>query len=315
MTKEKSKDKNHKGIVIRPISLLILIIASIFASATVVDLILSVFSPLSINMKQSLMNAVLMVIMLFPVMYYLVYEPLTSSIKDLHRSEEALQESEAKFRSLVETTDDSIYLVNRKCEYLLMNAKHRSRLGIVMDHEYEGKAYGDFHSPEETGVFNEEVNRVFESGEPLQHEHRSRRDGKYFLRTLSPIKGPHNDVVGVSVVSKDITRLMKEGEAELRYRAVFDQSPSGISTGKRQETRHNCYFPVEFALKDAVDKTVKAVVLNFSDSGLCINSSIPLNRGQKIIMKGSIPTRHHVFTVQWSSALMAGLFAQLGATG
>lgn len=310
---EKGKDRNHKGIFIRPISLLLLIVASIFASATLVNLILSVFSPLSLDIKQSLMNAGLMVIILFPVMYYLVYEPLTSSIKDLHKSEEALQESEAKFRSLVETTDDSIYLVNRNGKYLFMNAKHRSRMGIVMDHEYEGKAYGDFHSPEETGVFNEEVNRVFESGKPLQHEHRSRRDGKYFLRTLSPIKGPHNDVVGVSVVSKDITRLMKEGEAELRYRAISDQSPYGISTGKRQEIRHNCYFPVEFSLKDAVDKTVKeAVVMNFSDSGLCIKSSIPLNRGQKIIMKGSIPTPHHVFTVQWSSALMAGLLAQLG---
>jgi len=224
---EKGKDRKHKGIFIQPISLFIIVIASIFASATLVNLILSVFSPLSVDIKQSLMHAGLMVIILFPVMYFLVYEPLTSSIKDLHRSEEALQESEAKFRSLVETTDDSIYLVNRNGEYLFMNTKYRSRRGIVFDGEYEGKAYNDFHSPEETKVFGEKVDRIFETGESLQQEYRS-RDGKYFLRTLSPIKGPNNKVVAVSVVSKDITRLIKEGEAELRYRAIFEQSPYGI---------------------------------------------------------------------------------------
>jgi PAS domain S-box-containing protein len=108
-----------------------------------------------------------------------------------------------------------------------MNAKHRSRRGIVFDGEYEGKAYKDFHSPEETKIFGEKVDSIFETGESLQQEYRS-PDGKYFLRTLSPIKGPNNNVVAISIVSKDITRLVKEGEAELRYRAIFEQSPYGI---------------------------------------------------------------------------------------
>jgi PAS domain S-box-containing protein len=224
---EKGGNRKHGGIFIQPISLLIIITSSIFASATLVNLILSVFSPLSLDIKLSLMVAGLMVIILFPVMYFLVYEPLTSSIKDLNESEEALQESEAKFRSLVETTDDSIYLVDRNCEYLFMNTKYRSRRGIVFDGEYKGKAYRDFHSPEETRIFDEKVTRIFETGESLQQEYRS-PDGKYFLRTLSPIKGPNGNVAAVNVVSKDITRLMRGGEVELRYRAVFEQSPFGI---------------------------------------------------------------------------------------
>jgi PAS domain S-box-containing protein len=223
----KNQDKHSKGIFIRPISLLIIIITAIFASSTLVNLALSVFSPLSLDIKLTLMDAGLMVVILFPLMYYLVYEPLTSYIRALNRSEEALQESEAKFRSLVETTDDSIYLVNRNCEYLFMNAKYRSRRYFLFNEEYEGKTYGDFHTPEETKVFSEKVNRVFETGTALQQEYRS-GDGKYFLRTLSPIKGPGNEVVAVSVVSKDITGLAKKGEIELRYRAIFEQSPFGI---------------------------------------------------------------------------------------
>ena len=155
----------------------------------------------------ALLDAALLTVILFPIIYYLAYEPLKLYIEELKRTEETLQRSEAKYRSLVETTDDSIYLVNRKCEYLFMNAKHQARLSFIFDKEYVGRAYSDFHSPEETKVFSEEVNKIFETGEPVQHEHRSQRDGHYFLRTLSPIKGQNKEVVAVSVVSKDISVL------------------------------------------------------------------------------------------------------------
>jgi PAS domain S-box-containing protein len=183
-----------------------MITVSIFGSGVLADLILSIFPSFSAR-TFALLDAILLTVILFPVIYYLAYEPLKLYIEELKRTEKTLQGSEAKYRSLVETTDDSIYLVNRKCEYLFMNAKHLSRLFILFNQEYVGRSYRDFHSPEETVVFSEKVNKVFESGESLQHEHRSQRDGHYFLRTLSPIKGPNKEVVAVSVVSKDISVL------------------------------------------------------------------------------------------------------------
>jgi PAS domain-containing protein len=40
------------------------------------------------------------------------------------KGEKVLQESEEKYRSLVESTDDSIYLVDKDCRYLFMNRNH-----------------------------------------------------------------------------------------------------------------------------------------------------------------------------------------------
>ena len=70
------------------------------------------------------------------------------------------------------------------------------------------------------------------------------------------------------------------------------------TTGSRQEIRHKWDVPVEFVLNNGADKIVKGVILNLSDSGLCINSSIPLTIGQEIIIKESVPMRHQAFTVQ-----------------
>ncbi len=193
------------GIFIKPIGLLIIIISSIFASAIFVNLMLSSIPFLSRD-RFALLDAALLAAILFPIIYYLVYEPLRSHIRELEQSKEALQLSEEKYRSLVETTDDSIYLVNRKCEYLFMNAKHRGRMGFFGD-EYENRPYGEFHSAEETEVFTEEVSKVFETGISLQHEHRSLRDGRYFLRTLSPIKEAEGSIVAVSVVSKNVNKV------------------------------------------------------------------------------------------------------------
>ena len=72
-------------------------------------------------------------------------------------------------------------------------------------------------------------------------------------------------------------------------------------TGQKYES------PVEFNLQDADDKIVKGVILNIGDSGLCINSAIPLNKGQEITIKSFLPIRHQTFTVQWTNASLSGL--------
>jgi len=127
-------------------------------------------------------------------------------ITERKRAEEKLQESMEKYRSLVESTENSVYLVDRDCRYLFLNEKHLSRLGLPID-KIIGRTYGEIHSPEEAEEFAEVVDQVFEIDEAVQHEHRSHRDGRYFLRTLSPVKDPEGRATAVTVVSQDITTL------------------------------------------------------------------------------------------------------------
>ena len=133
--------------------------------------------------------------------------------------DESIIGSEARYRSLVESTEDSIYLFDSEYNYMFMNKKHISRLGIK-GNEYLGRPYTDFHKPEESQMFLEKLNEVFNKGMSLQFQHRSHRNGKYFLRTLSPIKGTDGKVAAVTVVSKDINKL-KLAEFE-RDKIIFE---------------------------------------------------------------------------------------------
>ena len=123
--------------------------------------------------------------------------------------------------SLVESTSDSMYLVDENCRYLFINSQHLSRMGMPSA-DIIGRSYEEFHSPEQMEIFVEKVKQVFKTGMSVQQEHYSRRDSRYFLRTLSPIKeaGPNGKIIHVAVVSKDITER-KKAEETLRTEMRF----------------------------------------------------------------------------------------------
>jgi diguanylate cyclase (GGDEF)-like protein/PAS domain S-box-containing protein len=149
----------------------------------------------------------------------------TADFKDLQtkskRTEKLLQENEDKYRSLVESTDDSIYVVDRNYRYIFMNKKHLSRLGLSKN-QHLGQFYSKFHSPEDTKKFVEKIDKVFKTGESLQNEYKSEHDDKYFIQTLSPVKKADGEIIAVNVVSKNITEL-KMMEEQLRTLSITDE--------------------------------------------------------------------------------------------
>ena len=139
--------------------------------------------------------------------FFLVFGVIAAkAFSDQKGIEDLLRANEEKYRSLVESTNDSIYLVDKDCKYLYMNKKHAVRMGFTGE-EYLGRSYNEYHLPSEIRCFAGDFNEVISTGKSIQREHKSRRDGKYFLQTLSPVKDSSGRIVAVTVVSKDINRL------------------------------------------------------------------------------------------------------------
>lgn len=140
---------------------------------------------------------------------------------------------ENQYRNLVDSTSDSLYLVDINGHYLFMNNNHAQRLNISKA-KIAGLSYKDFHSPEQNAEFEAKVKTVYETGISIHDEHQSSRDSGYFLRTFSPVRDfadPKN-IIAVSVVSKDITKRRKVEEAlrksEEKYRQLIEYSSEAI---------------------------------------------------------------------------------------
>jgi len=133
-------------------------------------------------------------------------------IKDKSRSVKA---SEEKYRSIVESTHDTVYMVDKNSRFLSANSKFLSEHRLT-EEEIIGKNFIDFHSIEEIKEFTNRVDKVFETSQATHYEAFDKNQDKWVMRTLSPVLEPDiGKVKAVSVISMNITKRVK-AEHELK---------------------------------------------------------------------------------------------------
>jgi PAS domain S-box-containing protein len=203
MIDRKSSHEPYPKLSQEPAFFLLIIILAVFMGEIIVMTVLPRVIPLYI-MTGSVIDALLLVLIVSPILYLFSFRPLQSHIEELSSMQEELRRGEERYRSLVESSEDSIYLVDRDYRYLFINKPHMERIGLS-ENESKNLKYSDVHLPEDTKEFEAIIDKVFETGNSIKQEHKSHRDHKYFIRTFSPVKDPFGAVEAVTVISKDIS--------------------------------------------------------------------------------------------------------------
>jgi len=161
------------------------------------------------------------------------YAELEQKITELTEKIQQQIGIENQYRNLVDSTSDSLYLVDTDGRYLFMNTNHATRLNLPKTPN-GAVAYRDVHTAEQNAEFLSKVKTVYETGISIHDEHQSLRDGNYFLRTFSPVRDNHDSrkIFAVAIVSKDITKRRKVEEAlqksEFKYRQLIEHSSEAI---------------------------------------------------------------------------------------
>lgn len=193
---------------------------TIFIVETILMVLFFLLPPMP-GILAALLDALLLVVIIFLIFWPRLKKEMTFQNARMAETQETLRKSEEHYRALVESTEDSIYLVNRQYCYVFMNQNHLARLGYSAE-EFFGRQYSEFHSEDETRQFEAAVDEVFAMGRSIQQEHQSEKDNLYFLRTLSPVKEKDGTVSAVLIISKQITEL-KKMEEELRKLSLTDE--------------------------------------------------------------------------------------------
>lgn len=121
-------------------------------------------------------------------------------------------EIEEKLTSLVEGSEDPIYIVDENCRIVFANEAEKEKTGLKRE-EIIGSKFRKSHPEKDAIKFEKKVEKALETGEPQKQEIKHETSRKYYSRTLSPIEDPRTGKINrVAVVSKDITKTKRKEE-------------------------------------------------------------------------------------------------------
>jgi PAS domain S-box-containing protein len=132
------------------------------------------------------------------------------------QAEEALQESEEKYRSLVETAQDPIFTTDADGRYLYVNSAAAARFGSTPV-KIIGKSMHDLFPHHIADRYLAAVRHVIQTGEGMISEDISEINGQsfWFSKNIQPIRDRHGTIKAVQAVMRDISSL-KQAEQALR---------------------------------------------------------------------------------------------------
>ena len=137
------------------------------------------------------------------------------------RSQELMKQNEYRYRTLLESIDNSIYVVDVNYNYIFINRLHLHRLGQT-EEKTIGRGFGEFNSSEETKLFMEKVDKAVNTGKSATYIYKSLREDRYFMHTFSPFKSESGEISNVTITSKEITEI-KKIEEQLQKASMTDE--------------------------------------------------------------------------------------------
>ena len=161
----------------------------------------------------------------------LLMQGLMLDVTDLKRAEDAALESEEKYRTLVETSQDLIWSIDLEHRFTYVNDAVRAIYGYEPE-EMIGRPFTDFQSPEQAQRDIEAASTIPEGQiDPRYESHVLRKDGTAVVLSVNSaiLRDADGAVIGATGTGRDVTEQRRiEGAVAAKHhqlQSIIDNSP------------------------------------------------------------------------------------------
>ncbi|HSL45249.1 MAG TPA: PAS domain S-box protein [Anaerolineales bacterium] len=213
-----------------PVRLLITIIASIFLAEVIAMLVVYVIQPTPYHLV-TLIDAGIMTILIFPVLYLLSFRPLLRHIETSRQSEESLMQSRQLQERFFNSIDTLIAYMDRDFNFVHVNDAYARADGRLPE-DFLGKNHFELYPNEENqAIFQHvvatgEVFRVYEK--PFAYSEHPERGLKYWDWSVQPVKGSDGAVVGMVLSLMDVTERKRAQDVIRQLSRIVEQTEDTV---------------------------------------------------------------------------------------
>jgi len=158
------------------------------------------------------------------------FRGVVRDVTERKKIEEALKQSEERYRTILEEMEDGYFEVDLAGNYTFLNEANAHQLGYSVE-EARGLNYRAVIASEDIENIYKAFNQVYRKGQPVRNftVKSVRKDGNTGLGEISvfPIRNEKGDIIGFRGIGRDITERMQMIEdlrrSEERYRTVLDE--------------------------------------------------------------------------------------------
>jgi PAS domain S-box-containing protein len=155
---------------------------------------------------------------------------VTQDITQRKRAEDALKQSEERYRTVLEDMEEAYYEEDLAGNFTFFNDETCRQLGYSRE-ELMGMNYRSYVSPERVKEAFEIFNRIYRTGDTMKmfDVQEIRKDGTpiFVESSASPLRNEKGEIIGFRGVARDVTQRLRMEEAlrrsEERYRTLMDE--------------------------------------------------------------------------------------------
>jgi PAS domain S-box-containing protein len=205
---------------------------TIFCAEVFVMLLLQVLPEQSPHME-AVIDSILLIILLIPAFFYLIYLPLRNQIQELEFTQQALTVSEQRFSDVATHIGEWIWEVDAEGRYTYVSPMVEQTIGYRPE-EALGKYFYDFFLPEEREELKMAAFQVFSAKQSFNgFVNRNRhRDGHVVTLETSglPLLDDNGQLVGYRGADRDISEQITANQRLIAAKAEAEAANRAKST-------------------------------------------------------------------------------------